>query len=133
MPATSTTCPHCGAALQRVKLPLEAAYDEPVHLVCFNDDCSYYREGWEWMLQQYNAKASYRYRVEPLSGVASPLPVWAPEALRDRLVVDEAPARRPPAKARTSPRRPATKRSATQVKGRKARGRPQSRGRKRGR
>ena len=70
-------------------MPRETNYSEPVHWVCFNDDCPYYREGYDWMREQYEVKASYRYRVDPASGKPIPLPVWGDDALRDRLVDDE--------------------------------------------
>ncbi|OGQ90783.1 MAG: hypothetical protein A2289_02760 [Deltaproteobacteria bacterium RIFOXYA12_FULL_58_15] len=86
LPASTATCPHCGAHLQGVRLPDETNYDRKVHWACFNDECTYFVEGWDWMMEQYEAKASYRYRVEPKSGVSSPLPVWSAAALRDRIV-----------------------------------------------
>ena len=90
MPSSTATCPHCGDRLRGVRLPRETNYDEPVHWACFNDECPYYREGWEWMQQQFEVKASYRYRVfSPDSTKATPLPVWGDDALRDRLVDDD--------------------------------------------
>jgi hypothetical protein len=71
-------------------MPSESGWDDPVQLACFNDDCSYYREGWEWMWQTYEVRASYRYRlVDAATGTASPLAVWSPTALRN-LILDDA-------------------------------------------
>ncbi len=71
-------------------MPENAGWDERIQWACFNDDCPYYREGWDWMWQQYEVKASYRYRVaNPESGYASPLAVWSETALRDRIVEDD--------------------------------------------
>ena len=82
-------CPHCGTLLQAIEFPEAASWGKH-HYACFNDDCSYYREGWEWMWEQYSARASYRYRiVDPETGVDSPLPVWSKDALRN-LIVDDA-------------------------------------------
>lgn len=83
-----TTCPHCGAVLSRVELPDAAGFDEPSHLVCFNDECSYYVRGWTWMLEQFGVHSSYRYRVSPGSGRASPIAVWSPTALRSHIIAD---------------------------------------------
>lgn len=38
------------------------------------------------MRATYNVNTSYRYRVDPLTGVASPLAVWSETALVDRIV-----------------------------------------------
>jgi hypothetical protein len=82
----SHTCPHCGERLRPFELPDGTGWDSPYHLACFNDECSYYREGWDWMMEKYEVKASYRYRVDPDSGKASPIPVWSADALRDRII-----------------------------------------------
>ena len=83
------TCPHCGQRLVAFTLPDETAWGEGPQLACFNDDCSYYREGWAWMWEHYRARASYRYRLTSLrDSHASPLPVWSPEALRDRIIAE---------------------------------------------
>ena len=88
--AKELRCPHWGDQLKGFSVPDDTQWVEKVHFVCFNDDCSYYREGWEWMEQQYGAKASYRYRViDPDTGVSAPLAVWSEDALRDRIVDDE--------------------------------------------
>ena len=79
-------CPHCEQPLVPISLPDEGGWDSPFHLVCFNDECSYYRRGWEWMESQYGVRSSYRFRLDPANGVASPLPVWSPTAIRDRIL-----------------------------------------------
>lgn len=38
------------------------------------------------MQEKYSVKTSYRYRVDPTTGAASPLAVWSPEALKDRIL-----------------------------------------------
>ena len=81
-------CPHCRQPLLKWRPPDEADWRCEFHWVCFNDDCSYYRRGWGWMLERYNVKASYRHRVNPATGHASPLPTWSPTAHRDAIVKD---------------------------------------------
>jgi hypothetical protein len=85
----SNTCPHCGEPLLAFELPEGGGWDTPHHLACFNDDCPYYREGWTWMMEKYEAKASYRYRLDPATGKASPIAVWSETALRDRIIKNE--------------------------------------------
>ena len=80
------TCPHCEAELQAFELPEAGGWDQKFHLACFNNDCAYYRRGWDWMLEHYNAKVSYRYRLDPESGKDSPIAVWSETALLDRIV-----------------------------------------------
>ncbi|MCP4599733.1 MAG: hypothetical protein GY847_04205 [Proteobacteria bacterium] len=80
-------CPHCGEALKNMTMPEELAWGERVQGVCFNDDCSYFKEGWDWMWEHYHVKTSYRYRVVNSStGGASPLMVWSAAALRDHII-----------------------------------------------
>ena len=81
-------CPHCGGPLQSFTLPDNGGWQEPAHWACFNDDCGYFRRGWNWMEERYGVRASYRYRVNPATGEESPLAVWSAEALRDRIVAD---------------------------------------------
>ena len=59
--------------------------------VCFNDDCPYYVRGWAWMQEHFNVAVSYRYRLDPATGEAGPLPVWSSEALRDQIASSEEP------------------------------------------
>ncbi len=80
------TCPHCRSRLLPFELPEAAGWSAPFHLACFNDDCSYYRRAWEWMKGRYGVWAAYRFRLDPASGTASPLPVWSPDALKDRIL-----------------------------------------------
>jgi hypothetical protein len=67
-------------------MPDEMGWHGEIHFVCFNNDCSYYREGWDWIMEQYEAKASYRYRLDPATGQASPIGVWSETALLDRII-----------------------------------------------
>ncbi len=82
-------CPHCGSPLKPFELPSEAGWDGTFHLACFNDECPYYVRGWDWMEQRYGVRASYRFRVDPNTGTASPIAVWSPTALRDRIIEDD--------------------------------------------
>jgi hypothetical protein len=69
-------------------MPNEGGWDGTVQLVCFNDDCSYFKEGWDWMWEKYQVKTSYRFRQDPESGATAPLPVWSNDALKDRIIED---------------------------------------------
>jgi hypothetical protein len=79
-------CPYCQQPLTPFSLPEAGGWDAPFHVACFNDDCSYFQRGWEWMESRFGVKASYRYRVDPATGECSPLAVWSRAALRGRLL-----------------------------------------------
>ena len=84
----SRTCPHCGSRLKKWTVPVEASWSEDHFFVCFNDDCSYYKQGWEWMKEQYNQQGSYRFMINPTTGSASLIPVWSDTATREMIVED---------------------------------------------
>jgi len=75
-------CPHCEQKLSRWKCPPLTTWGETFHYVCFNDDCPYFVKGWDWMLEKYNVKSSYRHKYDPETGAVGPLPVWSKNALR---------------------------------------------------
>ena len=83
------TCPHCGTRLSKWLVPEGASWDEEFFFVCFNDDCSYYQQGWKWMEEHYSQKASYRFTINPTTGASSMIPVWSDSATREMIVDDE--------------------------------------------
>ncbi len=68
--------------------PRDSSWSEEFFYVCFNDACSYYKEGWDWMEKHFKHKASYRCMINPTTGAASPLPVWSASATREMIVED---------------------------------------------
>ena len=86
-PQTNLTCPHCNERLQAFTLPDNTGWETPYQWACFNNDCPYYKSGWDWMWENYEVRASYRYRiVDENSGKGSPLAVWSETALLDRII-----------------------------------------------
>src|SRR3989339_411174 len=77
------TCPYCQSILRKWVTPAESTWGEGVQYVCFNDECSYFVRGWNWMWEQYRSKSSYRYRVDAQTGESGPLPVWSKDALKN--------------------------------------------------
>ena len=82
------TCPHCAQPLQKWQSPELGTWSAEYHLVCFNDDCQYFRKGWEWMFERFAARASYRFRLDPSTGEKGPVPVWSVDALKSGIIED---------------------------------------------
>ncbi len=79
-------CPHCGHQLKKWLCPPESSWGVYFQYVCFNDECSYFKNGWDWMKNKYNQKASYRYRLNPGNNESGPLPVWSYDALKNSII-----------------------------------------------
>jgi hypothetical protein len=82
-------CPYCHTALRRWANPQITSWEGEYQWVCFNDECSYFVAGWEWMKSHFNVNASYRHRVEPKTGESGPLPVWSRDALKTNILDEE--------------------------------------------
>jgi hypothetical protein len=82
-------CVHCGTQLRKWRVPEDSSWSEEFFLVCFNDNCSYFLDGWKWMKEQFNQNVSYRFALNPETGASIMIPVWSALATRDRLVDDE--------------------------------------------
>ena len=82
-------CPHCDGEMNKWRVPENSTWGVPFLYVCFNDECSYFIKGWDWIREKYKANASYRYCVDPVSGNSRPLPVWSAEAMRDGIIDDD--------------------------------------------
>ncbi|HQM09513.1 MAG TPA: hypothetical protein PK140_08970 [Polyangiaceae bacterium] len=64
-------------------------WESPFIWVCFSDDCGYFQRSEAWMQEKFNVRASYRHRLDPLTGETGPLPVWSRDALKDQIVEEE--------------------------------------------
>ena len=89
------TCPHCNEKLKAFEMPVDLAWGnivdgKSIQWACFNNDCPYYKEGWQWMWDNYEVKGSYRYRVSNLeTGASSPLSVWSETAIVNCIIDQE--------------------------------------------
>lgn len=79
-------CIHCQTEMKKTAIPREANFEAPFFYVCFNNECSYFIEGWEWMSNKYKVNSSYRYRIDPATDKDGPFPVWSKDAMRDRII-----------------------------------------------
>ena len=89
MAEDKTICPYCGQKMKKWMPPDESTWGGELQYVCFNDECPYYQKGWQWMLEQFQQKASYRYRYNADTGASGPLAVWSPNAMKNFIVDDE--------------------------------------------
>lgn len=83
----SKTCPHCTTKLVKWNVPVESSWTEEYFWACFNDECSYFKNGWEHMKAQFQQHASYRFAISPDTGSSLMIPVWSASAARD--LIDE--------------------------------------------
>ena len=70
-------------------VPDEATWDDEFFLVCFNNDCPYYKRGWEWMWSKMKRNMSYRHMYNPVTRRTGPMPVPTAFALRDGILEDD--------------------------------------------
>jgi hypothetical protein len=75
--------------MSRWRNPELACWSGEFQYVCFNDECPYFIQGWEWMESHFQVKSSYRHRLDPETGDNGPLPVWSKDALRSLIAVEE--------------------------------------------
>jgi len=68
-------CKYCGEEIKKVYLPVDSDWGVEYIYVCLNDECNYFKRGWDWMFNNYNVKASYRFMYNPFNGYEGPYPV----------------------------------------------------------
>jgi len=81
-------CRHCDVEMKKWRTPANSTWGTDFQWVCFNDQCPYFLRGWEHIFKTQNVKASYRYRLNPLTGSSGPLPCWSYDAHKDQIIED---------------------------------------------
>jgi hypothetical protein len=66
-------CPHCGQKLNKWSTPTFNFSDglgwcSTFLYVCFNDDCSHFKNSWKHMYETYGQEMGYRFMLHPDSG-----------------------------------------------------------------
>ncbi len=76
-------CPHCDTEMTLWEVPSinfsdGLGWQTPYLFICFNDDCSSYKKGWEHLQETMEAPASYRCIQEPGTTNFEYMPVFSP-------------------------------------------------------
>ena len=87
-------CPHCGEEMNLWEVPPVNVGDglgwgTPYLYICFNDDCSCYRQGWDNLKENYAQTASYRSMNYPGTETFEIIPVFSPMGGRGQVIDDQ--------------------------------------------
>ena len=75
------TCPHCKTKMEQ----MDARYldwDSPYLWVCFNNDCTLFKKGWDHMMKTVGQMVSYRFMIHPQDGGSGVIPALSHEYLQ---------------------------------------------------
>ena len=64
-------------------------WGSPYMFVCFNDDCSAYKQGWDELQETMEYTASYRCITEPGSGLYAYMPVFSASGGKGQVLDDQ--------------------------------------------
>jgi hypothetical protein len=73
-------CPHCKAVMEQ----MDSRYldwDSPYLWVCYNNECSLFKKGWNHMMETVGQLVSYRFMIHPQNGQAGVIPSFSQEYL----------------------------------------------------
>jgi len=79
-------CPYCKEEMKKWKVPVASTWENEFFYVCFNENCPYFIEGWQYMWETQKTYASYRCKFDPNSGKYMPLPAWSVNALKENIM-----------------------------------------------
>lgn len=91
-------CPHCDKDMAIWEVPAISVGDglgwgEPFLFICFNDDCSLFKKGWDDMMETMGQSSSYRCMNYPGTNQFELLPVFSSFGGVDQVITDETVAR----------------------------------------
>jgi hypothetical protein len=75
------TCPHCNTVMEK----MDSRYldwESPYLWVCYNDDCSLFKKGWDHMMETVGQLVSYRFMIHPQSGEKGVIPAFSKDYLQ---------------------------------------------------
>ncbi|MDA8433264.1 MAG: zinc ribbon domain-containing protein [Nitrospiraceae bacterium] len=84
-------CPHCGQKLNKWSTPTFNFSDglgwcSSFLYVCFNDECTFFKNSWKHMYESYGQEMGYRYMLHPDSGEAASLPCGSKYAMKGDII-----------------------------------------------
>jgi hypothetical protein len=87
-------CPHCSEEMSLWEVPPITVGDglgwgTPYLYICFNDECSCYRQGWDHMKENYAHTASYRCMNYPGTETFEIIPVFSSMGGRGQVIDDQ--------------------------------------------
>jgi hypothetical protein len=75
------TCPHCKSVMEK----MDARYldwDSPYLWVCYNNECTLFKRGWNHMMETVGQLVSYRFMIHPQNGQAGVIPAFSQDYLK---------------------------------------------------
>jgi len=75
------TCPHCKGTMEKMDAR-HLDWGTTFLWVCFNDHCTFFKKGWQHMMDTYGQLVSYRYMVTPDNGSQGVIPAFSIDYLR---------------------------------------------------
>jgi SAM-dependent methyltransferase len=82
-------CPYCGEKMRKWAVPdnpFAQTWDNEFMFICFNDACSYFVKGWDFMYRDGNRGVSYRLMYNPEKDRCMPVPVPTRHALKEGIL-----------------------------------------------
>ena len=87
-------CPYCDTVMSLWDVPDIALGDglgwgTPYLYICFNDECSLYKSGWENIMENFAHNASHRCMNYPGTEQFECIPVFSPDGAKGQIIDDE--------------------------------------------
>jgi hypothetical protein len=76
------TCPHCQQVMEQMDSRF-LDWDSPFLWVCYNNDCSLFKKGWDHMMENFGQLVSYRCMIHPANGEKGVIPAFSHQYLHD--------------------------------------------------
>ncbi len=76
------TCPHCKALMEQMD-SRHLDWDSPYLWVCYNDECTLFKKGWDHMMQTVGQLVSYRCMIQPQNGQRGLIPAFSHQYLQE--------------------------------------------------